>query len=104
MAVAFHELWSSRGSVLDELRVLQAAADDAREDEAFAAASLLRFDDRTVRPTSRALCEMAKAREAWSRKNWTGSRRCSSRQGGRGRGPRTPAYSCGRERWRYCIA
>ena len=30
--------------------------------------------------------------------------RCSSRQGGRGRGPRTPAYSCGRERWRYCIA
>ena len=57
-----------------------------------------------MRPTSRALCEMAKARLAWSRKNWIGSRRCSSRQGGRGRGPRTPAYSCGRERWRYCIA
>ena len=37
-------------------------------------------------------------------KNWIGSRRCSSRQGGRGRGSRTPAYSCGRERWRYCIA
>ena len=61
------------------------------------------LDDRTVRPTSRAECEMAKAREAWSRKNWTGSLLCNSRQGGRGRGPRTPAYSCGRGRWRYCI-
>ena len=46
---------------------------------------------------------MANAREAWSRKNWTGSLLCNSRQGGRGRGPRTPAYSCGRARWRYCI-
>lgn len=43
MAVAFHELWSSRGSVLDELRVLQAAADDAREDEAFAALRVQRL-------------------------------------------------------------
>ena len=43
MAVAFHDLWSSRGSVLDELRVLQAAADDAREDEAFAALRVQRL-------------------------------------------------------------
>ena len=61
--------------------------------------SNLRFDDRTVRPTSRALCEMANARLAWSRKNWIGSRRCSSRQGGRGRGPRRAWAGA----WRYCV-
>ena len=43
MAVAFHDLWSSRGSVLEELRALQTAADNAREGQPFAALRVQRL-------------------------------------------------------------
>ena len=43
MAVAFHDLWSTRDGVLDELRSLTEAADAARESEDFAALRVQRL-------------------------------------------------------------